>query len=89
MEGPKEIVDFFGGIWKSLSENLVIHGFRYQDNWLFVELSNTLTVFEDMPDFVTGPLKKGEHPLGRGKVAYKIRNGRISAIYDGIDPTKE
>ncbi len=87
MHSTEEIVNFYLPVWKHLKENLVIHGFRYEGKWMYVQVSNTLTVFEDYPDFVAGPLKKGDRTIS-GEVAYEIKNGRFAAVYDGIDPAK-
>ncbi len=80
-----ELLEFFGGLWRSLKEDLTVHGYRYEKGWMFVDLANTLTVNERIPDLGGKPFETGQYHL-RGEVGYKIVDGKISKIFDGVDP---
>ncbi len=81
----KQLFEFFGSLWKSVSEDIKIHGFRYEKGWFFVDLTNTLTVHVNIPDIGGHPYAPGKYSL-RGEVGYQLVNGKIGKIFDGVDP---
>ncbi len=85
LTGKKQLMSFFGDLRKSLSENLSIHGFRYENGWFFVDLSNTLTIHKPIADLGGNAYAPGNYAL-RGEVAYQIVDGKIRRIYDGVNP---
>jgi hypothetical protein len=61
-------------------ENLEIHQIVADDQGIAGDFTSVFTAIQDAPDFVVGPLKKGESIRVRVFVYYTLRDGLISRI---------
>jgi hypothetical protein len=70
-------------MFKTVRENLTIHQVVADENGIAADMTTQFTAIEDAPNFVVGPLKKGECIRGRLFVHYVLRDGKISRISVG------
>ena len=85
LSSKEEMLGFYSGVWKHLTEHLVIKSFAVDGQRMRVDLQNTLTVFADYPEFPPRPLKKGDQYTIGGVVTYVLRDGRIAKILDRVN----
>ena len=85
LSSKQEMLEFYSGVWKHLTEHLVIKSFAVEGKRMKVDLQNTLTVFADYPEFPPRPLKKGDQYTIGGVVTYVLRDGRIAKILDRVN----
>ena len=81
IEGRQGIADFYTKLFKSVSENQIIHAAIANDDAISLDSTTCFTAIEDAPDFPVMPLKKGEEVRGRTFVHYTLRDGLISRIH--------
>jgi predicted SnoaL-like aldol condensation-catalyzing enzyme len=80
LKGRDGIVDFYRKMFKTVRETLTVHQIVADDDGIAADITTQFTATEDAPDFVVGPLKKGQFIRGRVFVHYKLRDGKIAAI---------
>ena len=80
LRGKDGIVNFYREMFKTVRENLTIHRVVADENGIAADITTQFTAIEDAPNFVVGPLKKGECIRGRVFVHYVLRDGKISKI---------
>ena len=80
LKGKDGIADFYREMFKTVRENLTIHQFVADENGIAADMTTQFTAIEDAPNFVVGPLRKGECIRGRVFVHYALHNGKISRI---------
>lgn len=80
IRGRQGIVDFYSKMFPSVRENLEIHQIVADDQGIAGDFTSVFTAIQDAPDFVVGPLKKGESIRVRVFVYYTLRDGLISKI---------
>jgi hypothetical protein len=80
LRGRDGIANFYREMFKTVRENLTIHQVVADENGIAADLTTQFTAIEDAPNFVVGPLKKGEYIRGRVFVHYALRDGKISRI---------
>jgi len=80
LKGKDGIANFYREMFKTVRENLTIHQFVADENGVAADMTTQFTAIEDAPNFVVGPLKKGESIRGRVFVHYALRDGKISRI---------
>ncbi|HXX17994.1 MAG TPA: nuclear transport factor 2 family protein [Candidatus Acidoferrum sp.] len=80
LRGKDGILNFYREMFKTVRENLTIHRFVADENGIAADVTTQFTAIEDAPNFVVGPLKKGECIRGRVFVHYVLRDGKISKI---------
>jgi ketosteroid isomerase-like protein len=80
IHGRQGIIDFYRPMFQRVRERLTINSVETTDNAIALDAITRFTAIEDAPDFVVGPLKKGEFIEGRVLVDYTLRDGLISHI---------
>ncbi len=80
IKGRQGIIDFYRPMFKRIRENLTVNSIKATDTQIELDAITRFTALEDVPDFVVGPLKKGEAIEGRVLVTYQLRDGLISHI---------
>ena len=80
IEGRQAIIDFYRRMFQQVRETLTVHSLVIDDGGIAGDLTSTFTAIEDAPDFVVGPLRKGEAITVRVFVHYTLRDGLISRI---------
>ena len=78
--GRQGIVDFYRPMFGRVREQLTIESVSASDERIELDAITRFTAVEDAPDFVVGPLKKGEYIEGRVLVSYRLRGGLIEFI---------
>lgn len=80
LEGRTGIVDFYRDMFKTVRESLTLHQLVADDNGLAADITSQFTAIEDAPNFVVGPLQKGEFIRVHVFVHYTLRAGKIAHI---------
>ncbi|MEO6042000.1 MAG: nuclear transport factor 2 family protein [Croceibacterium sp.] len=80
MKGPQAIADFYAEMFKRVRENLTVHGITATEHEIVSDTTSRFTAVADAPDFVVGPLKKGDYIEVRVLVTYTLRGGLIERI---------
>jgi ketosteroid isomerase-like protein len=78
--GRQGIVDFYKPLFERVRERLTMHSVTATDDSIELDATTRFTAIQDAPDFVVGPLKKGEYIEGRVLVSYRLRGGLIAHI---------
>jgi ketosteroid isomerase-like protein len=89
IRGRKELLDFLNwahdGIREIIRAKTVLTG----ENRIFAEIDMDFHATRDRPDFVFGPLKKGEFHTVKFFVLYHIRDGRVAHLKAAPWPANE
>ena len=80
IHGAQGIVDFYKPMFERVRENLTIHAVEATEDAIHLDATMRFTAIQDAPDFVVGPLKKGEYIEGGVFVDYELRDGLIARI---------
>lgn len=80
IHGRQGIIDFYQPMFQRVREHLTVNSVETTDSAIALDAITRFTAIEDAPDFVVGPLKKGEYIEGRVLVNYTLRDGLISHI---------
>jgi len=80
LRGKDGIAHFYREMFKTVRENLTVHQVVADDSGIAADITTQFTAIEEAPNFVVGPLKKGEYIRGRVFVHYALRDGKISRI---------
>ena len=80
IHGRDGIVGFYRPMFAKVREHLTPHEVRMDDASIFMDATTRFTAIEDAPDFVVGPLWKGDYIEGRVLVSYELRDGKIARI---------
>lgn len=83
LRGRDAITGFYGKMFPKVREVLKIHSVLADDKGIALDATSTFTAIVDAPDFVVGPLAKGESMEVRVFVHYELREGRICHIRIG------
>ena len=83
IEGKAGIVGFYRPMFEKVRESVTPHSVLADDRHIAVDATSRFTAIEDAPDFVVGPLAKGEAIAVRVFVHYELRDGLISHIRVG------
>jgi hypothetical protein len=78
--GRQAIVDFYREVKSRIRETLVIRNVVADEAGLAAEVATEFFALEDWPDFIAGPIRKGESIHIVSWVFYKIVNGRFQHI---------
>lgn len=78
--GRQGIVDFYQPMFRTVRESLAINEVQATDERIELDAVSRFTALEDAPDFIVGPLKKGEFLEVRVLVSYRLRGGLIEFI---------
>jgi ketosteroid isomerase-like protein len=80
IRGRDGIVGFYRPMFAKVREHLTLHSVTMDDDGIVMDATTRFTAIADAPDFVVGPLNKGDYIEGRVTVTYKLRNGKIAHI---------
>ncbi len=81
--GRDGITGFYRPMFERVRETLFPHSILASDTNIAMDATSRFTAIEDAPDFVVGPLRKGEYIEVRVLVHYELRGGLISHIRVG------
>jgi ketosteroid isomerase-like protein len=80
LHGRQAIIDFYREVKAKIRETLVIRNVVADEEGLAAEVATEFQALEDWPDFIAGPIRKGESIHIVSWVFYKIVNGRFQHI---------
>jgi ketosteroid isomerase-like protein len=80
LRGRQAIIDFYREVKARIRETLVIQNVVADEDGLAAEVATEFHALEDWPDFIAGPIKKGESIHIVSWVFYRIVNGRFQHI---------
>ncbi|MGX7894285.1 nuclear transport factor 2 family protein [Tsuneonella sp. HG222] len=79
--GRKGIVDFYRPMFASVRETVIPEHLEFGDDKIVYDAVSRFVAQEDAPDFVVGPLRKGEWYDVPVRVTYTLRGGLICDIH--------
>jgi len=80
LRGRQAIVDFYREVKARVRETLQINQIVADEEGLAAEVSTEFHALEDWPDFIVGPMRKGESIRIVSFVMYRIRDGKFAHI---------
>ncbi|HUK01714.1 MAG TPA: nuclear transport factor 2 family protein [Steroidobacteraceae bacterium] len=80
LRGRQAILDFYREVKARIRETLEIRNVICDEQGLAAEIATEFYALEDWPEFIAGPVKKGESIHIVSFVHYRIENGRFAHI---------
>ena len=80
LQGRQAIIDFYREVKSRIRETLVIRAVVADEEGLAAEVATEFHALEDWPDFIAGPIRKGESIHIVSWVFYRIVDGRFQHI---------
>jgi SnoaL-like domain len=80
IHGRQGIIDFYREVKSRIRETLVINNMVADETGLAVEVATEFYALEDWPDFIAGPIRKGESIHIVSWAFYTIVNGKFQTI---------
>lgn len=80
MRGKQAIADFYTAMFRRVRESLTVHSIEASEHEIVSNTTSRFTAIADAPDFVVGPLGKGDYIEVRVIVTYSLRDGLIERI---------
>lgn len=80
LRGRQAIVDFYREVKAKIRETLEIKQVVADEEGLAAEVATEFYALEDWPDFIVGPIRKGESIRLISLVIYRIRDGKFAHI---------
>jgi SnoaL-like domain len=80
LHGRQSIVDFYREVKSRIRETLIIRTVIADEAGLAAEVATEFYALEDWPDFIAGPIRKGESIHIVSWIFYTIVNGRFQHI---------
>ncbi|HTY94101.1 MAG TPA: nuclear transport factor 2 family protein [Steroidobacteraceae bacterium] len=80
LHGRQAIIDFYREVKARIRETLVIRTVVADEEGLAAEVATEFHALEDWPDFIAGPIRKGESIHIVSWVFYTIVDGRFKTI---------
>jgi hypothetical protein len=80
LRGRQAIVDFYREVKSKIRETLEIKQVVADEEGLAAEVATEFYALEDWPDFIVGPIRKGESIRLISLVIYRIRDGKFAHI---------
>jgi len=80
MRGKQAIADFYTAMFQRVRESLTVHSIEATESEIVSDTTSRFTAIADAPDFVVGPLGKGDYIEVRVIVTYALRGGLIERI---------
>jgi SnoaL-like domain len=80
LRGRQAIIDFYREVKVRIRESLEIRTVIADDEGLAAEVATEFHALEDWPDFIAGPIRKGESIHIVSWIFYSIVNGRFQSI---------
>lgn len=80
IRGKQGIVDFYRPMFERVRETLIVNSVDATDTTIEVDHISRFTAIEDWPDFVVGPMRRGEWIEVPLITRYTLRDGLITSI---------
>lgn len=80
LRGRDEIVAFYREVKERIRETFTPLQVVMDEEGVAVESETEFVALDDWPDFVSGPMRKGDVFRRRGLVMYTLRDGKFSRI---------
>lgn len=80
IHGRQGIIDFYRPMFERVRETVTAEHFEASDERIVLDAVSRFTAIEDAPDFVVGPLRRGEWYDVPVRVEYALREGLICDI---------
>jgi hypothetical protein len=80
LRGRQAIVDFYREVKARIRETLQINRVIADEEGLAAEIATEFYALEDWPDFIVGPIARGESIHLVSFVLYRIRDGKFAHI---------
>lgn len=80
MKGKDAIARFYTSMFERVRESLTVHSLQASETEIVSDTTSRFTAVADAPDFVVGPLAKGDYIEVRVIVTYILRDGLIERI---------
>jgi SnoaL-like domain len=80
LHGRQAIVDFYREVKAKIRETLVVRTVIADETGLAAEVATEFYALTDWPDFIAGPIRKGESIHIVSWIFYTIVNGRFAHI---------
>jgi hypothetical protein len=80
MKGKTAIAEFYTAMFERVRESLTVHDIEASEHEIVSDTTSRFTAIADAPDFVVGPLRKGDYIEVRVIVTYTLRDGLIERI---------
>jgi hypothetical protein len=80
LHGRRAILDFYREVKARVRETLEIRNVIMDEQGLAAEIATEFHALEDWPDFIAGPMKKGESIHILSFVHYRLRDGKFAHI---------
>jgi len=81
IRGKQGIVDFYRPMFERVRETVAVEKLDAGDERIVLDAISRFTAIEDAPDFVVGPLRRGEWCEVPVRVEYALREGLIGDIH--------
>jgi hypothetical protein len=81
IHGKRGIVEFYRPMFERVRETVTVEHFQASDEHIVLDAISRFTAVADAPDFVVGPLRKGEWYDVPVRVQYSLRGGLIADIH--------
>ncbi len=75
-----EVLNFYREVKSKMRETITVHEVAVGESDLMAEIETELVAFVDWPEFVTGPIKKGDVIVTQNFAWYEIANGKFAHI---------
>jgi hypothetical protein len=80
LRGRAAILDFYREVKARIRETLEIRNVIADEQGLAAEIATEFHALEDWPDFIAGPMKRGESIHILSFVHYRLRDGKFAHI---------
>ena len=80
LRGRQAILDFYTEVKKRVRETLKVGQLVLDEHGLAVEVDTEFHAFEDAPDFIVRPMKKGESIKSVSFILYEHEGGKFTRI---------
>ena len=80
IHGKQGIIDFYRDVLARITERLDVTYFVSDEHGLAVEVDTVFTAKADWPDFIAGPMKKGDELRITSWAHYTLKDGKFATI---------
>jgi len=75
-----EVLTFYREVKSKMRETITVKNVVVGESQLMAEIETELVAFVDWPEFVTGPIRKGDVIVSQNFVWYEVRDGKFAHI---------
>jgi len=80
LKGRQAIIDFYRNVRAGTERTIRVVASFADENGLAAELESEFLATEDVPDFTSGPMRKGDRLYIRTFALYELEDGRFARI---------